>query len=728
MKTFRRLLLIGLFAAAGTGLAVLVADQTNSSSVSEQTSSSWSTATSTPEGPPRTEACISMPPRHVAGMEPARKDSDEGRRDPRLVLAVPHGPLGAEYAPPPRAVLSQAGNVSADNLLEYLQQQLGQSSAPPLPPKTGVNPPPSPAMGNLPGPAGSAKPSASGSVAKAPKPVVKADPEGDGKLTIHIQNSDLREVLDLLSEQGGLNILAGKEVQGKVSATLTGVDIQSALDAILRSTGYVARRQGPYIFVGTPDEFNSMEQALDRVATRVYRPNYVTATELKTLIQPLLTEKIGVVSVSSPAEAGIATNSSVAGGDKYAGGDVVLVRDYQAVLLQIDQMVAEVDVRPLQVSIEAMILSVKLDDTDTFGVDFALLRDHLRFGWGTPLSTLDKFPFKGGLKVGYLDGNIAAFLEALQQVAATNVVAKPHLMVLNKHRAEILIGDKKGYISTTVTETASTQTVDFLEVGAQLRLRPFISRDGLVRMEIHPELSDGSVDVKDGMTLPNKSVTEVTSNIMVRDGCTVVIGGLIKDQQTTAIAGIPVLASLPWVGPIFRNTKETKERHEVVVLITPRIVYEPGTCREGERAACEFERRHAVYGEKMSPLGRRHIALRYMRLAQSARTQGDLDTALRFAEMAVHFDPSGREAIELRSQVWQAKTGGTAEGPSADTATVPQAGVPTLAGPALIDGPNIAPWVLDELRRESPPVQLHPLDPGQPGTHKELVRPRKLEP
>ncbi len=100
----------------------------------------------------------------------------------------------------------------------------------------------------------------------------------------------------------------------------------------------------------------------------------MTAAELKALVTPLLTEKIGVVSVSSPAEAGIPTNDSGAGGDKFSGAEVLVARDYEAVLSQIDQMVAEVDVRPLQVMIEAMILSVELADEDKFGVNFQLLR------------------------------------------------------------------------------------------------------------------------------------------------------------------------------------------------------------------------------------------------------------------------------------------------------------------------------------------------------------------
>ena len=152
------------------------------------------------------------------------------------------------------------------------------------------------------------------------------------------------------------------------------MDIEARCGAILKSTGFVCRREGNFIFVGTPEEFNGVEQALDRVTTRVYRTNYITAAELKALVQPLLTERVGVVSVSSPAEAGIPTNDSAAGGDKFSGSEVVVVRDYEAVLSQVDQLVAEVDVRPLQVSIEAMILSVQLSDDDKFGVNFQFLR------------------------------------------------------------------------------------------------------------------------------------------------------------------------------------------------------------------------------------------------------------------------------------------------------------------------------------------------------------------
>ena len=736
MNVFRRFALLAVFATIGIGLAVGVAVSTHRTPPAAQ------------ESPAPLVVQTVTHNDEPAESRPESADRPLSNRiRPRPVVVLPSPPVANEFVPSPQAPeppmpraievaslpdasAAQAVDPQLERALEYLQKKMAApqaaaaaaASEPASPTKPGaVPPPPSPSPAGA-VPAGKSAPAAKGPSGPSNPPIIEPAAEGDGKLSIHLQNSDLREVLDMLSEQGGLNILASKEVQGKVSANLSNVDVQGALDAILQSNGFSCRRQGKFIFVGTAEEFNSMEQSMDRIGARVFRPNYVTSAELKTLITPLLTEKVGVVSVSTAAEAGIAASDATAGGDKYAGGDVVLVRDFEAVLEQIDQVVAEVDVRPLQVSIDATILSVQLKDENKFGIDFELLRNHMKFGWGAPATSLANFNIDGnGLKVGYLDGNIGAFLQALETIADTNVLAKPHLMVLNKHRAEILIGQKQGYVTTTQTQTSTVQAVDFLETGTQLRLRPFISRDGLIRMEVHPEESTGSVSVQSGFTLPNKDVTEVTTNIMVRDGCTLVIGGLIREQLANTTSAIPVLGSLPWIGAAFRTSDQTTQRRELIVLITPRIVYEPGVCHEGSKELSEFERRQNVYAEKMTPLNRRSIARRYFRLAQAAWAKCDRDTALRFAEMAVHFDPLSREAIDLRANIWQ----GTRVGEH--TLDTPESAAP---GTALVDGPEIAPWVLDDLKQDKPVVQavpLHPFDPGQPGLHKDIERPRRLQ-
>ncbi|MFH1921273.1 MAG: secretin and TonB N-terminal domain-containing protein [Planctomycetota bacterium] len=656
-------------------------------------------------------------------------EAETAAHDP-LQLTMPPGPIVAE--PHAARAFQVSSGEQSSGLLKTLR--FWQSVATPLfsqVARDSLQPAPEPAP-----------PAVSAETPDLPAPPVKpaktgrngahsAPGEGDDGLSMQFPNNDIREVLDALSIQGNLKILATESVQGKVTATLNGVDVESALDAILKSTGYVAKRDGDFIYVGKREDFDDLEKSLDTIRTRVYRPNYVTAADLEALIQPLVTTGSGVVSVSSPAEVGIAGDSTNAGGDAFAGGEVVVVRDYEAVLAEIDQVIKEIDVRPLQVAIEAMILSVTLDDGNDFGVSFELLRDKsdVRLGWGSPLDSLASLKFdKGGLKFGFLDSSLGAFIEALESIGDTNVVATPRLVVVNKHRAEILIGEELGYVSTTMTETSTSQSVEFLEVGAQLRLRPFISSDGLIRMEVHPELSTGSVDTSNpNFTLPNKETTQVTTNVMVRDGCTVVIGGLMRDELETTAKQVPFFGSLPVVGVAFRSRNETLKRREILVLITPHIVYEPESCEEGEKGAGEFHRRQDVYREEMNPLGKRHVGRRYFRMAQNAWAAGDRRAALRFAEMAVHFDPMDRAAIDLRSDIWMSQRAPT-EGWSGDhtlDGPLPTGGPPT----ASLDGAVIDPWLLEDLQQEPLPwpEPLHPLDPGRPGRSVDIERPRSFQ-
>jgi hypothetical protein len=205
-----------------------------------------------------------------------------------------------------------------------------------------------------------------------------------------------------------------------------------------------------------------------------------------------------------------------------------------------------------------------------------------------------------------------------------------------------------------VTENAATESVEFLEVGTQLRIRPFIAEDGMIRMEIHPELSSGAVRIEGGFTLPNKDVTQVTTNIMCHDGGTVIIGGLIREDLKTSATQIPVLGSLPLVGVAFRQKVEDIERSEIIVLLTPRIVESPAMHDEARHASHEWQLRQENYADKMSPIGKRYWGRNYLRKARAAWNAGDGLTALRYANLAIHFDPMDREAATLRDQVFHA--------------------------------------------------------------------------
>lgn len=697
MSTTARTLLFLFCAAAGVGVALALAaiepdvalsaddaDGRGNSAPSAATGSHRDTAEATRRGealetPPQPAITRQVPPTDTGSEAARRRDETVAESMVEVVKAV-LGHAAQQQQPPPAASGAAAG---------------GTDNGPEEVPAAAAN-------------------TAGQAAAAQPTPATRLDDEGDGRITLHCRGSELREVLELLSQQGGMNILPSKNVAGQVTASLPNVSIEEALDVIVKSAGYMWRRDGRFIHVGTRDDLKAIDQAGDRVTTRVYRPNYITAKDLEQLITPLLTPGVGVVKAASPSQVGIAADGASAGGDNYAGAEAVVVRDYENVLASIDQLIGEMDRRPPQVAIEAMILSVRLDDEHRFGVDFEFLRtnDHVRLGTGSPLNTLGEITFdSGGLKFGYLDANLAMFLDAVETIGDANIIATPRVLCLNRQRAEILIGAQLGYVNTTQTETSSTQSVDFLEVGTQLRIRPFIASDGMVRMEVHPELSTGTVRVEQNFTLPDKDVTQVTSNIMVRDGSTVVIGGLIRDEVTTSGSQVPLLGSLPLVGPAFRRMTQTIERREIIVLITPHIVYEPEIGIQGDKAAREFHHRHMAYADQLSPIGKRHLGRRYFHQAQRAWRQGDQDRALWLVNLSIHFDPLSRAALDLRADI-------TSNNPQGDHTDVH----PPRVGPNLypLDGELLAPWMIDELGR--PPLPLrHPVDPGAAGPSRDIA-------
>jgi hypothetical protein len=198
----------------------------------------------------------------------------------------------------------------------------------------------------------------------------------------------------------------------------------------------------------------------------------------------------------------------------------------------------------------------------------------------------------------------------------------------------------------------------------------------------------------------------VTTNIMVRDGCTVVIGGLMQESLNNTGNQVPLIGSMPAVGFLFRDRTGTQKRNELIVLITPHIVYEPESCIEGDQAAADFHRHHAVYKDEFVPLNSRYVGRKFFRLAQRSWANNDKKAAMKYIGMAIHFDPQNRAAIDLRADIVANNHFGR------QTGLVP---LPEGTPAELIDGTTVAPWILDDLEGAANDyVPEHPRDPGQP--------------
>ncbi len=494
-----------------------------------------------------------------------------------------------------------------------------------------------------------------------------------GTIELHVADLPLATVLQMLSLETKRNIVASPKVQGKVTANLYNATFDEALQAVLVSNNAGFRQAGNFIYVYTNDELAELSALAGKQAiTKVFPLSYVSALDAQAYITPML-GKDGLVAISPIATKGLSSEAEEGGGEADAGRNFIIVTDRAENLREIERVLREVDVRPRQVLVEATILRASLKDDNALGIDFTVVGGVDLQELGTtsngitdatpgalPADRLEKFNSitltdfaknvpSGGVTIGVIKDHVAAFLRALEEVTDTTVLANPKLLALNKQKAQVIVGRRDGYLTTTVTETQAVQTVQFLETGTQLIFRPFIAEDGYVRVELHPEDSVGFVSAQG---LPSEQTTEVTTNVVIRDGETILIGGLFRELNTDARSQVPGMGSIPGVGPLFRSNKDSSTREEVIILLTLHIVKDQEDYVARSRAAFQdIERTRVGIREGLMWTGRERLAQSHYRRAVEAMECGNKKKALWHANLALHCYPRHLAAIQLKESI-----------------------------------------------------------------------------
>ena len=340
---------------------------------------------------------------------------------------------------------------------------------------------------------------------------------------------------------------------------------------------------------------------------------------------------------------------------------------------RVEAVLKEIDVRPKQVLIEATILRAELQDDNELGIDFSIVGgvdlellgatsngiQDLTLG-PLPEDRLENFNAAaqtefsnnvspGGLSIGIIKDQVGIFIRALEAITDTTVLANPKVLALNKQKGQVIVGRRDGYLTTTVTETQSIQTVEFLETGTQLIFRPFIGNDGFVRVELHPEDSVGFVNAQG---LPSEQTTEVTTNVIVEDGHTVLIGGLFREVSTDGRSQVPLIGNIPGIGKLFQSRVDSTAREEVIILLTIHIVKDHAKyARESMEQLENIERMRVGIRNGMMWHGRERLSRDYYRKALECYDKGDERMALWNLRLALHNDPRFLPAIELKDKL-----------------------------------------------------------------------------
>lgn len=354
-------------------------------------------------------------------------------------------------------------------------------------------------------------------------------------------------------------------------------------------------RTNSVIAAGTPGYLKLAEELVYRLDTQpiedrktiVYAPRNIVAADLASSIRDYSeAEQSRLQALGEDISAQRKQEREIVAIDNENANRVILSFSprFESDVLDI---VRELDQPPPQVSIETLIIQLQLNNSLDLGMEFAF--QDLQFAKAGPTDTTT-FDFVGGTDVGAAgSGGLGGFtftitgadfnflFRTLQSEGRLSVLSRPHIVAMDNQEAVIKVVNDVPYVSGTSTSIAGqiTTQVNREEVGITLEVTPHINPDGFVRLEIRQEVSDigtSSIPIQPGVNAPIFLVREAETVVTVRDGETVVLGGLIRSRDEDVEQKIPIVGDIPLLGALFRTTSQQREQEELLVVLTPRVL------------------------------------------------------------------------------------------------------------------------------------------------------------
>ena len=423
---------------------------------------------------------------------------------------------------------------------------------------------------------------------QAPQQAQSEDQVYEGeRLSLNFQDIEVRAVLATLAEFTGLNIVASDSVTGRVTLNLNEVPWDQALDLILQSQGLSSREKGNVIVVAPAQELAQLEQqelearnqrdVLSPLITEFIEVKYARAQDLAELLRGedgfgLLTER-GRVSIDQR------TNT-------------LLIQDTQEQVNEILTTLDRLDVAVRQVQIEARIVIARDTASQELGINWGISSNgsinNIFSGSSNPDALTfegasDGSPGTGGLAVdlgsntaaqtafgfGYLSGDILLDLElrALESEGKSQTISQPRIITANQRTAIISQGEERAFQSVDGNDNPDTE---FKEALLSLEVTPQITPDNRIIMDL--VIRNDSFRESEFGGEPPIDTNTIETQVLVDDGQTVVLGGILTTEELRQMAKTPLLGDIPFIGRLFRYTEESSEKVELLVFITPRLL------------------------------------------------------------------------------------------------------------------------------------------------------------
>ncbi|MDQ3581205.1 MAG: type IV pilus secretin PilQ [Pseudomonadota bacterium] len=417
------------------------------------------------------------------------------------------------------------------------------------------------------------------------------------KLSLNFQDIEVRAVLQLIADFTGLNLVASDTVAGNVTLRLKNVPWDQALEIVLKSKGLGMRQAGNVMMVAPQEEFAAREKLelesqkqiaeLAPLKTEFIEVNYAKAADVATLLKTedskLLSER-GNVSVDQR------TNT-------------LLVQETAEKLAEMRKVITTLDVPVRQVLIESRIVIANQDFSRELGVKFGYSKNSglstdnfgvvvggtqpgdTDFGAGTAFTTDDLENFIVDLPaatpagaIGLAVGKIGSYLlqlelSALQAEGRGEVVSSPRVITTDQKEAVIEQGSEIPYVSQT---SSGATDIEFKKAVLSLRVTPHITPDNRINMSIQVN-KDAVGQVFNNV--PSIDTRNVTTEVLVDNGETVVLGGIYEHSNRNDVRRVPFFGELPYFGTLFRNTANSRNKDELLIFVTPKVMKEGLTLR-----------------------------------------------------------------------------------------------------------------------------------------------------
>ena len=439
-------------------------------------------------------------------------------------------------------------------------------------------------------------------------PTASADTEAlppvsaPGNVTVDFKDADIQNVLRVLAFKSGVNIVAGKDVAGSVTIRLVDVPWEKALGVILKTYGYAYDRQDNVIRVSTVENLKKEEMSTD-----VFSLNYSKAADVEKTVKALLSERGSVRSDTR--------------------SNTLIVTDMPTSLQNVRNVVQRLDASTPQVLIEAKVVELSLGATDTLGIDWnihasingssrptsapwpatsqTIFNRWFPYGRGSVTGTtstsstdittsIEDFPkgkdhgeniqptFPVADKKEFVFGTLnfnqfRAAIDLIAQRQNSKILSEPHVTVLNNQEAKILVGEIIGIPKFERNSTTGKMEITGYEdrdLGVRLSVVPQVNSQDEIVVVVHPEITTlrGFDSLTNEIKVPRFETREALTNVRVKSGQTIAIGGLIKEDVEDKKSKVPLLGDLPLLDKLFSWQDKVTTKTDLLFFMTVTVI------------------------------------------------------------------------------------------------------------------------------------------------------------